>query len=62
MQYKQASQGAGLTVYNRVSTQALYIHVMLRQHLDIKDLQMIRKATHYSHPVGDDRFKLKIEN
>ncbi len=35
---------------------------MVRQHLDIKDLQMIRKATHYSHPVGDDRFKLKIEN
>ena len=27
----------------------------------MSDIHLIRKATHYSHPVGDDRFKQEIE-
>ncbi|VAW53996.1 hypothetical protein MNBD_GAMMA07-1599 [hydrothermal vent metagenome] len=29
--------------------------------IDIKDIHLIRKATHYCHPLGDDRFKKEIE-
>jgi len=34
---------------------------MFRYELDIDDIHMIRKSTYYSHPLGDDRFKVEIE-
>ena len=32
-----------------------------KNHLDDIDIDLIRKAAHYCHPVGDDRFKEEIE-
>jgi putative transposase len=34
---------------------------LFRYQLSEQDLHLIRKAAHYCHPVGDDRFKLQIE-
>lgn len=34
---------------------------LFRHQLSEHDLHMIRKAAHYCQPVGDDRFRLKIE-
>ena len=34
---------------------------LFRYHLDTDDLLRIRKATHYSQPIGDDKFREQIE-
>jgi len=35
---------------------------LFNYHLDDVDINMIRKAAYYSHPIGDDRFREEIEN
>lgn len=35
---------------------------LFKYHLDDGDIDLIRKAAHFSQPVGDDRFKREIEN
>lgn len=34
---------------------------LFKSHLSGKDLELIRKATHYCQPVGNDRFRREIE-
>ena len=34
---------------------------LFKHHLDDVGIKMIRKAAHYCHPIGDDRFKEEIE-
>jgi len=35
---------------------------LFRHHLSDADIYKIRQATHYCHPLGNDRFKEKIES
>ena len=34
---------------------------LFKSHIEVSDIHLIRKATHYCQPVGDDRFKQEIE-
>ena len=38
-----------------------FFRALFKNHLDGTDLDLIRKAAHYSQPVGDDRSKKAIE-
>ena len=40
----------------------LNYRLLFKHHLDDIDIELIRKAAHYCHPIGDDRFKEEIEN
>jgi len=35
---------------------------LFKHHLDDVDINLVRKAAHYCHPIGDDRFKEEIES
>ena len=34
---------------------------LFKGHIEIRDRHLIRQATHYCQPVGDDRFRQEIE-
>ena len=35
---------------------------LFKGHIEVRDMHLIRQATHYCQPVGDDRFRQEIEN
>ena len=38
-----------------------HYRALFKNHIDVTDIDLIRKATHYCQPVGDDLFKEEIE-
>jgi len=50
-----------LRLGNNPNARAHAYRELFRVQLSEQDLHLFRKAAHYSHPVGDDRFKAQIE-
>lgn len=50
-----------LTIHNNNEKRCFAYRELFRCGLDQEDLHHIRKATHYSHPLGNNRFAQRIE-